>query len=47
MYGSDYFLNMLQGIKFKNYYGNFKAAFSEEQLESMSVRVVKEYLGIG
>ncbi|WP_340154101.1 amidohydrolase family protein [uncultured Marivirga sp.] len=47
IYGSDYFLNMLQGIEFKNYYDNFKAVFSEEQLENMSVGVVKEYLGIG
>lgn len=46
MYGSDYFLNMLQGIRFKNYYGNFKDAFSEEEVEYMSVGVVKEYLGI-
>lgn len=46
MYGSDYFLNLLQGIKFKNYYGNFKAVFNDEQMENMSVGVVKEFLAI-
>ncbi|WMN06053.1 alpha/beta fold hydrolase [Marivirga arenosa] len=46
MYGSDYFLNMLQGIAFKNYYGNFQKAFSEQHMEYMSVKVVKEYLGV-
>jgi hypothetical protein len=37
---------MLQGIKFKNYYGNFKDAFNDEEIEYMSVGVVKGYLGI-
>lgn len=46
MYGSDYFLNMLQDISFNTYYQNFRNFFSEEELEYMSVKVPKEYLGI-
>ena len=46
MYGSDYFLNMLQGITFDNYYKNFKTAFTADQLEYMSNRVPKSFLGL-
>ena len=46
MYGSDYFLNMLQGIKFENYYKHFREAFSDEQLKYMSMDVPRSFLGI-
>ncbi len=46
MYGSDYFLNMLQGIKFENYYKNFRAAFNNDQLKFMSFEVPRSFLGV-
>lgn len=46
IYGSDYFLNMLQGIEFENYYNHFRDVFSDEQLEYMSIDVPKTFLGV-
>lgn len=46
MYGSDYFLNLLQGDSFENYYKNFKNVFSKQELIEMSVNVPKEFLGL-
>lgn len=46
MYGSDYFLNLLQGAKFDNYYKNFKKVFSEEEFRYMSLGVPKKFLGL-
>ena len=44
MYGSDYFLNLIEGISFKAYYKNFSKAFTKEELQHMSVDVPKEFL---
>jgi len=46
MYGSDYFLNLLQGIRFERYYNNFRTAFTEDQLRYMSLDVPKSFLGL-
>jgi len=46
MYGSDYWLNMLQGIKFEDYYNNFKQLFTEEQLKHLSLKVPNSFLGL-
>jgi predicted TIM-barrel fold metal-dependent hydrolase len=46
MYGSDYFLNLLHGTKFDNYYQNFTQVFTPEQIKVMSVEVPKNFLGI-
>jgi predicted TIM-barrel fold metal-dependent hydrolase len=48
MYGSDYFLNMLSGIKFEQYLNNFNSenSFSEEHLRHMSFDVPKKFLGV-
>ncbi len=46
MYGSDYFLNMLQGIKFETYYNNFREVFTTDEIETMSLDVPKTYLGL-
>ncbi len=45
MYGSDYFLNLLQGTKFEVYYQNFNQIFSKAQIQTMSVDIPKMYLG--
>ncbi|MCH2213582.1 MAG: amidohydrolase [Flavobacteriales bacterium] len=46
MYGSDYFLNLLLGAKFDQYYTNFRSVFSKRDLEFMSREVPKTFLGI-
>lgn len=46
MYGSDYFLNMLQGIEFENYYKHFEEVFSNDQLKYMSMDVPRSFLGV-
>ena len=46
MYGSDYFLNLLQGAEFDTYYQNFKKVFTKDELTEMSVTVPKTFLGL-
>ncbi|MDA3866299.1 MAG: amidohydrolase family protein [Salinivirgaceae bacterium] len=46
MYGSDFFLNMLNKIRFNDYYKHFKNVFSDEQIKHMSVDVPKKFLGL-
>jgi pimeloyl-ACP methyl ester carboxylesterase len=43
MYGSDYFLNLIHGDEFDEYYQNFKKVF-KEQLGHMQVTVPKTFL---
>lgn len=48
MYGSDFFLNMLNKIKFKDYYKHFidTGMFSTNQMDQMAIHVPKKFLGI-
>lgn len=46
MYGSDYFLNMLNKITFENYYLHFKDVFTPAELRGMHLEAPKEFLGI-
>ncbi len=46
MYGSDYFLNMLQDITFEKYYEQFVQVFGSKDLKIMSTEVPKSYLGL-
>jgi len=46
MYGSDYFLNLLQGLRFNDYYNNFRKVFNEEELDLMKLKVPKNFLGL-
>lgn len=48
MYGSDFFLSMLNKIKFKNYYKHFiqSGMFSKEQMKMMSVETPEKFLGL-
>jgi predicted TIM-barrel fold metal-dependent hydrolase/pimeloyl-ACP methyl ester carboxylesterase len=46
LYGSDYFMNMLQKISFENYYKQFEDVFTIEQLNKMTLTVPKKFLGI-
>jgi predicted TIM-barrel fold metal-dependent hydrolase len=46
MYGSDYFLNLLQGAKFDQYYRNFNVVFSKNEMYFMSVDVPKKFLNL-
>jgi len=46
MYGSDFFFNMLDKIKFSDYYKHFTSTFDKEQLNFMNNTIPKQYLGI-
>ncbi len=44
MYGSDFYLSMLNKIKFEDYYKHFKDVFSEKQLVDMSIKIPENFL---
>lgn len=44
MYGSDFYLNMLGNIKFKNYYKHFSDIFSKAELRKMSIDIPQKFL---
>lgn len=46
MYGSDFYLNMLDKITFEDYYKHFRSVFSEAQLKNMNLTVPEKFLGI-
>ncbi len=48
MYGSDFFLNMLNKIEFSDYYKHFvePGVFSDQQMKNMAHDIPKKFLGI-
>ncbi len=44
MYGSDFYLNMLNKITFEDYYKQFESVFSENELKEMSIDVPQRFL---
>ena len=46
MYGSDFYLNMLDKLTFSDYYEHFRRSFHRKELKEMSVDVPKRFLGV-
>jgi predicted TIM-barrel fold metal-dependent hydrolase len=44
MYGSDFFLNMLNDITFESYFKSFRSIFSEKQIKEMCLEIPRKYL---
>ncbi len=44
MYGSDFYLNMLNKITFEDYYTHFESVFSKKELKEMSIDVPQRFL---